>query len=69
MQYHIEIKLDFRLGLGNFYKCLGILAVSREGAIERKCPYIRKLKGEGNFPLYFDNDECQILVLILAKKK
>ena len=26
-------------------------------SIEQKCPYIEKLKGEGNFPLYFDNDD------------
>ena len=24
---------------------------------EQKCPYMNKLKGEGNFPLYFDNDD------------
>ena len=26
-------------------------------SIERKCPYMKKLEGQGNFPLYFDNDD------------
>ena len=26
-------------------------------SIERKCPYMKKLKGEGNIPSYFDNND------------
>ena len=26
-------------------------------SIDRKCPCIKKLKGEDNFPWYFDNDD------------
>ena len=34
-------------------------------SIERKCPCKKKLKGEGNFPLYFDNDD--VILHIFAK--
>ena len=26
-------------------------------SIERKCPYMKKSKGEGNFPYHFDNND------------
>ena len=42
-------------------------------SIDWKCPYMKILKGEGNFPSFFDNNEShtyksQILVSNLAKK-
>ena len=30
-------------------------------SIEWKCPSIKKLKGEGNFPSYFDNNEVKYI--------
>ena len=39
-------------GVGYQGKLVDIYRVS----IERKCPYMKKLIGEGNFPLYLDND-------------
>ena len=34
-------------------------------SIERKCPCMKKLKGEGNFPSYFNNDD--VILHIIAK--
>ena len=34
-------------------------------SIERKCPCMKKLKGEGNFPSYFDDDD--VILHIIAK--
>ena len=36
---------------------LRVLILDHRVSIERKCPYMKKLKGEGNFPSYFDNDD------------
>ena len=34
-------------------------------SIDWKCPCMKKLKGEGNFPSYFDNDD--VILHIIAK--
>ena len=34
-----------------------LMCCSHRVSMERKCPYMKKLKGEGNFPLYFDNND------------
>ena len=36
---------------------MGNFGFTHRVSIERKCPCIEKLKGEGNFPSYFDNDD------------
>ena len=33
------------------------MEVNHRVSIERKCPYIKKFKGEGNLPSYIDNDD------------
>ena len=40
-----------------FIKRWNWLNSNRRVSIEGKCPYIKKSKGEGNFPSYFDNDD------------
>ena len=34
-----------------------LLNLSHRVSIERKFPYMKNLKGEGNFPSYFDNND------------
>ena len=42
-----------------------VYASSTSSSIERKCPCMKKFKGEGNFPSYFDNDD--VILHIIAK--
>ena len=42
-----------------------VYASSTSSSIEQKCPCMKKLKGEGNFPSYFDNDD--VILHICAK--
>ena len=41
------------------------MSFCHRASIERKCPYMKKLKSEGNFPSYFDNDD--VILHIFAK--
>ena len=53
----------YRYHVSTYIDLFRELPAAHRVSIERKCPYIKKLIGKGNFPSYFDNDDVTYILM------